>query len=229
MIGRVYYDDGPNYQLCDKIGPQEFHFRLNEVKSMDENENNQETPFLTPFMIAGRGGCSFVKKVRGMEDAGAAVAVVVDNSDEDINNIVMSDDGSGAGIRIPSMLISKKDGDVLIEWMKNASDEEKSQLSMLADFTLQKKDNNHVTYDIWYTSTNDVALDFIQDFETIDRAFGSRVTMTPRVVFWECSDCDKETLEKHCFAKGSYCADSTTKLTGQEIIMEDLRQMCIYR
>ena len=50
-----------------------------------------------------------MKKVRGMEDAGVAVAIVIDSTDEDINTIVMSDDGSGAGIRIPSMLISKAD------------------------------------------------------------------------------------------------------------------------
>lgn len=59
-------------------------------------------------MIAERGGCSFVTKVRNMEEVGVAVGIVIDETDgEDISEIVMSDDGSGAGIRIPSMLISK--------------------------------------------------------------------------------------------------------------------------
>lgn len=35
-------------------------------------------------MVADRGGCSFVQKVRNMEDAGAAVGIVVDYSDESI-------------------------------------------------------------------------------------------------------------------------------------------------
>ena len=35
------------------------------------------------------------------------MGIVVDNSNEDIKNVIMSDDGTGAGIRIPSMLISK--------------------------------------------------------------------------------------------------------------------------
>jgi len=43
---------------------------------------------MTPFMLADRGGCSFVDKVRNMEDAGAAVGIVVDSSDEDINEII---------------------------------------------------------------------------------------------------------------------------------------------
>lgn len=45
-----------------------------------------------------------------MENLGVALGIVVDNSDEDIKNVIMSDDGTGAGIRIPSVLISKKDG-----------------------------------------------------------------------------------------------------------------------
>lgn len=79
---------------------------------------------LPPFILADRGGCSFVTKVRNMEDAGAAVGIVIDNSEEDIQNVVMKDDGTGAGIRIPSMLISKKDGNILIDFIKTASKEE---------------------------------------------------------------------------------------------------------
>ena len=78
--------------------------------STDFGANKDEAGFLTPFMLADRGSCTFVTKVRNMEDAGAAVGIVIDNSDEDIDRVIMSDDGSGAGIEIPSMLISKKDG-----------------------------------------------------------------------------------------------------------------------
>ena len=59
-----------------------------------------------------------------MQELGAAVAIVVDNTAENIDSIVMSDDGTGAGIRIPSMLISKTDGDKLIDFMKTATVEE---------------------------------------------------------------------------------------------------------
>lgn len=62
---------------------------------------------ITPFFIAKRGSCSFVQKVRAIEDIGASVAIIVDNNAYDnIEEIVMSDDGTGSGIRIPSMLIS---------------------------------------------------------------------------------------------------------------------------
>ena len=97
-----------------------------------------------------------------MEEAGVAVAIVIDDTDEDINSIVMSDDGSGAGIRIPSMLISKADGIKIIDFLKTATAEELDTMSFLADFSLKRQDGkNMVDYDLWYSSTSDVALDFI--------------------------------------------------------------------
>ena len=77
-----------------------------------------------PFVLADRGGCSFVTKVRNIEEAGGAVGIVIDSSDEDIKYVAMSDDGSGAGIRMPSMLISKSDGMKIIDFLKTASKEQ---------------------------------------------------------------------------------------------------------
>jgi len=59
-----------------------------------------------------------------MEDAGAAVGIVIDSSDEPIKEVVMADDGTGSGIRIPSMLMSKADGQVLVDFIKTAKKEE---------------------------------------------------------------------------------------------------------
>lgn len=123
---------------------------------------------ITPFFIAERGGdCSFVKKVRNMESIGVAVAIIIDNSDEDIENVIMSDDGTGGGIRIPSMLVSKTDGKKLIDWLKRSSDEELDQTAIMAQFIMEKPDDR-VEYDIWFTSSNDRALDFISDFKEHD-------------------------------------------------------------
>jgi hypothetical protein len=75
--------------------------------------NSEDLPGLTPssmgyptFAIADRGSCSFVEKVRNMEIQGAALGIVIDNTNESTDSLVMSDDGTGAGIRIPSLIIS---------------------------------------------------------------------------------------------------------------------------
>lgn len=60
--------------------------------------------------MVDRGHCSFVQKVRNVEKAGGSLAVIIDDSNADVKDLIMSDDGTGTGIRIPSMMISKKDG-----------------------------------------------------------------------------------------------------------------------
>ena len=39
------------------------------------------------------------------------MAIIVDNAVENIDRIIMSDDGSGAGLTTPAMLIGKNDGE----------------------------------------------------------------------------------------------------------------------
>ena len=94
-----------------------------------------------------------------------------------------------------------------------------------------KKPDNRVEYDIWLSSSSDKALDFIQDFGKLDTKFGKDALMTPHYVFWQCENCEQEFTDKHCFAGGKYCAQDSSnyKLSGREIILEDLRQICIYK
>jgi len=46
------------------------------------------------------------------------MTIVIDNKVENSSLIVMSDDGTGAGIRIPSVLIGKEAGKVILDYMK---------------------------------------------------------------------------------------------------------------
>ena len=66
------------------------------------------------IMIARRGNCTFVDKARNAERAGASLLVVVDSRVENVTNVIMGDDGTGTGIRIPAMIVGKTDGETLI-------------------------------------------------------------------------------------------------------------------
>lgn len=84
---------------------------------------------ITPFFVAVRGKCTFVQKVRNMQNIGAAVAIIIEDKEENLDEIVMSDDGTGGGIRIPSVLISKTDGEKLLDFLKNANPSELKSIS----------------------------------------------------------------------------------------------------
>jgi hypothetical protein len=51
-----------------------------------------------PIILVKRGECSFVKKVRNIERIGGKVGIVVDDKIEDVQYVIMSDDGTGSGI-----------------------------------------------------------------------------------------------------------------------------------
>jgi len=92
-------------------------------------------------------------------------------------------------------------------------------------------DANIVEYDFWYSSSNDRALDFLEDFASLHKKFGDRVKMTPHFVFWECKNCNKEYIKNDCYGGGKYCAvePSNENIKGHEIVLEDLRQKCLYK
>jgi len=45
---------------------------------------------------------------RNVEKAGGALAIIIDTKSENVTDVILSDDGTGAGIEIPSMLINRK-------------------------------------------------------------------------------------------------------------------------
>ena len=94
----------------------------------------------------------------------------------------------------------------------------------MVSFNLDKPDNR-VEYDIWFTTSNDKALDFIVEFKETDKELGSSVLMTPHYVFWRCEYCEKDYLDNDCYGGGKYCAveSSNENIRGRGIILEDLR------
>ena len=120
----------------------------------------KQDAFATKIVLLDRGNCSFVTKVRNAERAGASLVVVIDDRDEDISNVIMGDDGTGTGIRIPAMLIGKSSGKILKDFAVTSD----SQATLSAEFTLANP-NNYSEVELWYSSNNVLALDFIKEFD----------------------------------------------------------------
>ena len=139
----------------------------------------------------------------------------------------MSDDGTGGGISIPSMLISESDGATLKYWLGKATRQELSQLVLMAEFRMQTTADNKVVLDFWMTSSSNRALDFLEDFQPIQEKLelGNHIVFEPRYVFWECAGCDKRFMNNDCYGGGRYCAiePSNDNIKGREIVLEDLR------
>lgn len=105
------------------------------------------------------------------------------------------------------------------------------QLVVLCQFEMAYNTDDKVYYDYWYTSSSARALDFLEDFHAMEEKLHGLAEFTPHFVFWECPDCDPNYTSSDCFGGGKYCAlePGNMSIKGQEIILEDLRQACLWK
>jgi hypothetical protein len=180
-----------------------------EVDQDYENEFEfKQDAFATKIVLLDRGNCSFVTKVRNAERAGASLVVVIDDREEIITNVIMGDDGTGTGIRIPSMLIGKDSGKILKDFAVTSD----STATLSAEFTLANP-HSYSEVELWYSSNNVLALDFIKEFDKYQHQLADYVHFTPRFVTWGCPACTPEFKKEECFGNGKYCAPNHNKST----------------
>ena len=138
-----------------------------EQADLEEFEFKQDA-FATKIVLLDRGNCSFVTKVRNAERAGASLVVVIDDREENISNVIMGDDGTGMGIRIPSMLIGKDSGKILKDFAVMSD----SKATLSAEFSI-KNEHDYSMMEFWYSSNNVLALDFLKEFDDYRHQLGS--------------------------------------------------------
>ena len=80
------------------------------------------------------------------------------------------------------MMISQADGDKLTNYF---IDHPEKSLVMSATFKMKRPDNR-VEYDMWYSSADERALDFLVDFKTYADKLGKKALGTPHYFLWQC-------------------------------------------
>lgn len=105
FTGKLFYD------LKDK----EDDYACKPLNKYHENFENKGERF--PIVMIDRGNCTFVTKTRNVQNLGGSLALIVNNNDDNVDNILMMDDGTGSDIYIPTIIISKKDGDKIKQYM----------------------------------------------------------------------------------------------------------------
>ena len=117
FTGQLYYD------LSDK----EDDYACKPLNKIHENFLNKVDRF--PIIMVDRGNCSFVTKSRNVQNLGGSLALIVNNrDDENVENVLMMDDGTGSDIYIPTILISKNDGEKLKRFMIDNKNSTKQNL-----------------------------------------------------------------------------------------------------
>lgn len=168
MRGNLLYREGDgggedgvdNWTGCKELEVREVVDDFNEEAYL---MHNGRVP--SGFVMMDRSdyglSCTFVQRSRNVAHSGGALAIIIDNRDELTENVIMSDDGTGAGIQIPSMLIGKTHGDILKDFWNEASDEDRNNIELVAGFEMDMERKPAVT--LWYSSGDRKFVRFLAD------------------------------------------------------------------
>lgn len=174
------------------------------------------------IVVADRGGCHYVTKTQNAQLAGANLLIVVDNKiDTDYSTYVMSDDGHGLEINIPTILVHMKFGEKIREF---AATNQSVTISVTFDDPPQ---NDQVDLEIWLTNTNNASIIFLQEIKPWIEKIYDQLSFKPHYPIYNSTD----PKDPNCVANGKYCSpdpDGDGPLTGQDIIREDLRQLALF-
>ena len=113
-----------------------------------------------------------------------------------------------------------------------------SQVQVTAMFEMNNPDNS-VDVKVWYTTNDERSLLFVKDLgKYVRQADRSErgIDFEPKFVHWSCPQCDSDFKRQNCLSDGKYCAmnhdsnsDEIETQDGKDVVMENLRQLCVYK
>ena len=226
IVGNIYYnlDDSEDAFGCKEI----------KLQGIPTTPKVDASPLL---MVKRGGGCSFTQKVLNIESAYAHAAIIVNqNPGENAENVIMADDGRGMEVSIPSVLISKEDGDKLISYYRDTrGDTSKSkQIVLEMNFDIEHK-NNTVNYTIWYTPDQESVYTLMNDLYYYHLELGDLATLKVHFLTYTHFSYNEanKTAREDCLGGGKYCMrpdkEGTGIKSGRTILMETIKQICVYK
>lgn len=192
--------------------------------------NMAESSNLINIFVVRRGRCSFTTKVQVAYNKGAHAVIIVDREDstltaKDMHEIIVADDGFGGNIRIPSVLISREEGNRLINAIK-------SDLSIIVELQWNIPTNHVVEMDLWMSSGSQESLAFLKDFAPRRKILNKVVQFRPHYAIFSVNSSDPSVYTDICSDNnGHFCAadpDGSGEVTGKDVLVEDVRQLCIH-
>jgi len=150
-------------------------------------------------------------------------------------NMIMVDDGTGLDVAIPTVMINRADGEkikrAILDTQEANKDisKKKEYVVLLVNFEMENPDDR-VEYDVWYTSGDTSALNFLRQMKDYNEKLGPNALFTPHMIVRLCRNCEKE--DPNCLNIGSelYCAAFTREnsIPGNRALKLGVDELCIY-
>ncbi|KYK65560.1 PA domain protein [Toxoplasma gondii TgCatPRC2] len=239
LRGKAFYVPDPATERVDSgshCTPAYCEKIKNEVDQWKKSEATGGPSKVIFFL--DRGICTFATKVRIAQACGADAAVVVDRGVSGWSrsyirfNVIMSDDGTGQDINIPSVLISRADGQLILDAIIAGAGDEPVLLEM--EWNIPNR--WPVAVEFWTDPGERQSSTFLQQVAPHMLELGPHVRFKTLYSIFEIEGGSGEL----CLTKGlykqfpqAYCAfdpaAQSVAHTGSEVVEEALREACLYQ
>lgn len=224
VLGRLLY--GESLHGKDHCEPDDYSLAPPPGSATSEHAQGAE---LVNVVLVRRGQCTFVTKVRVAEGKDAHAVIVVDKESstktpEEIQHVVVADDGWGDSIKIPSVLISRDEGQKLIDAAREGT--------VVVELAWDIPHAEVVLADFWMSSGSRESLEFLERFKSCAETLRYHLQFEPHYHIFSLPEgaglahlCADGWKAKHCAPD----PDGPGPITGADVANEDLRQLCIWR
>ncbi|EAR87352.1 PA domain protein (macronuclear) [Tetrahymena thermophila SB210] len=229
-----------NTNLFDK--PNGVKLDTSGCKSYQQFNDAYIQSYGSPIYIVDRGYCTFVRKASLAAKTGKML-IIIDNSDnEDVTESIMGDDLSGEKVRIPVVMISKKDGQKIKSLLEDemSQDHFDSDLMVTASIKFYKpfsKQKSEVQY--WMLPAELDSYKFLQNHTSFLQYLvqQEKLVFEPHFVLFRCNeDCQAnyqrngQSTQSFCIQGGKYChpdPDGNGPLSGVDSLQLAITEMCV--
>ena len=222
---------------------------FNRTAGFPKHDNGFQTPFI---LLANDGDCSAVTKARHAQQVGASALVIADShcgcadkecmdkfSDEKCQDTrpTLVNDGSGSDISIPSFLVVRSLAHDLKEQLSKNNQPVLMELIWGLKQDVGNSDTLPVYYQLWTTAHDPlVDLETYVNLRVVTSAFKDKAHFAPRYSLIDGSrfGCNKEPdtsgpCDHLCTNHGRYCTTHAQDLSGNAIVKETLRRLCLWK
>jgi len=176
--------------------------------------------------------CSACQKVRIAQTKGAHAVILVDpsgDSEKQVQEKILGDDGSGQEVTIPSILVSKATGEKLFAAMR--------QDTVVVELAWDIPQSEVVSVDFWWSSGEKDAQEFLQRFQETAEVLNHHMQFKPHYYVFDVSSSTANAMGDLCTQTIDvkydvrHCApdpDGPGPITGADVANEDVRQLCLW-
>ena len=217
--GEIFFENKTlDHTACQDLG----------ILQMNQIQNQYSENF--KILLAYIGSCPIIQKARNAQSAGASMLVLINNNDQDIESVILEEDGAQSDIKIPVGLISLTNGRIMQNYILS-----NPQNRVMVEINFQeKKPKKKIELKFFFSSSELRAYEMINNITSYIDKYDEQVEFIPIYVTHQIPSYDEKTAKRelNCVTRGKYCyfpKETTITQDGERILLESLRQKCMYQ